>query len=586
MNSKELRRKTLWQVLRYVKQDWVYLLLSLLLCSIAVAGTLSVPVLSGRAIDALTTIGKINFAMSGKLLPALLGICGVTLVAALAQWGVTRCNNHIAFRTVQKIRCDAFAHIQQLPLATLDKQPVGDVVSRVVADVEQFSDGLLLGFSQLFSGLLTILGTLVVMYALQPLIATVVVVVTPASLLVAALIAKRSYALFALQSQTRGEQTALMEEMVTHQKTVRAFAREEKVQEAFDDVNERLAKVSVKAIFLSATTQPSTRFVNGFVFTCVSIAGALLAIGSGGITIGQLTSFLSYANQYTKPFNEISGVLAELQNALVCARRVFDLMEEPAEEPDAQDALVLDSVDGTVAFRDVSFSYSPEKKLLENLTFCAKQGQRVAIVGPTGCGKTTLINLLMRFYEADEGTIEVSGHAIQRLRRGSLRRSFGMVLQDTWLKTGTVLENISMGREMATREEIIAAAQITHAHSFIKRLPLGYDTVLEEDSSALSQGERQLLCITRALLALPPMLILDEATASIDARTELEIQAAFDQLMQGRTSFVVAHRLSTIQNADQILVMNQGRIVETGTHWELLQKDGFYAKLYKSQYEI
>ncbi len=581
MKAKTTQWQVLGRVLRYARNHWGFMALSALLCVISVAGTLYVPVLTGRAIDRMLARGQVDF---GGLAPILLTMALVALASALAQWGISLCNNRITFQTIRQMRCDAFAHLQKLPLAMLDKHPTGDLVSRIIADVEQFADGLLLGFSQLFSGVLTILGTLVIMFVIQPVIATVVVVLTPVSLLVAANFAKRSYALFARQSRDRGDQTALVEEMVTHQKTVRAFSQEAEIQARFDEGNQRLADSSLKAIFFSSITFPSTRFVNALVFAGVGVTGALVAIGSGGITVGLLSSFLSYANHYTKPFNEISGVATELQNALVCAQRLFELLDEPPERPEEPRAVVLEQVDGSVSFRDVDFSYDPERKLIQDLSLEAALGQRLAIVGPTGCGKTTLINLLMRFYDVDRGMIQVSGRDIRQVTRASLRRSFGMVLQDTWLKAGTIRENIAMGREDATLEDIVAAAKRTRADRFIRRLAHGYDTVMEEDGGSLSQGQKQLLCITRVMLALPPMLILDEATSSIDTRTELEVQAAFDQLMQGRTSFVVAHRLSTIQNADQILVMDKGRIVERGTHKELIEQNGFYARLYHSQF--
>ncbi len=577
--------KEQWAVLRqvigYIRRYRGMMGLSLGLCLVTVAAALYVPVLTGQAIDLMLGPGQVAWA---QLPPLLLQMALVVAIAAIAQWGMGLCNNRMTLEVVRQVRCDAFAHIQRLPLSALDQIPTGEWVSRVIADVDQFADGLLLGFSQLFSATLTIIGTLVIMFLLQPLIAMAVVVITPISLVVAAVIARRSYALFARQSQARGRQTAFVEEMVSHQKVVRAFSREEKVRQRFDELNDQLEESSREAIFISSITNPSTRFVNALVFACVGVAGAMVAITFGGITVGQLACFLSYANQYTRPFNEISGVVTELQNALVCARRVFELIQAPAEEPDAPNAACLTQPEGNVVFQDVSFSYRKDRPLIEGFSLEAAQGQRIAIVGPTGCGKTTLINLLMRFYDVDSGAVLVSGRNIQGITRASLRRSFGMVLQDTWLKTGTVQDNITMGKEDATGEEVVAAAKRTHAHGFIQRLPNGYDTVISEDGRNLSQGQRQLLCITRVMLTLPPMLILDEATSSIDTRTELEVQAAFDQLMQGRTSFVVAHRLSTIQHADQILMMGEGRILERGTHGKLLAQGGPYARLYQSQF--
>lgn len=569
------------RVLQYVNKHWAMIILSLMLCIISVSGTLYVPVLTGKAIDRMLSQGQVDFA---GLAPLLMTIAMVVLVSVLAQWGISQCNNRIAFLTVRQLRFNAFAHLQKLPISMLDRHATGDLVSRLISDVEQFADGLLLGFSQLFSGILTILGTLVIMFRIQPFIAGVVVLLTPVSLLVAAYFARRSYALFTQQTKDRGEQTALIEEMITHQKTVRAYSQEAMVQARFDELNDRLGASSIKAIFISSITFPSTRFVNALVFAGVGIAGALVAISSGGITVGLLSSFLSYANHYTKPFNEISGVATELQNALACAHRLFELLDEKPEKPDDPHAAELEIVDGSASFMNVSFSYDEKHKLIEGLSLLASHGQRIAIVGPTGCGKTTLINLLMRFYDVNQGEIQISGHDIRQVTRRSLRRCIGMVLQDTWLKSGTIRENIAMGREEATLEEIMAAAKLTQAHRFIKRLPKGYDTVIEEDGGSLSQGQKQLLCITRVMLSLPPMLILDEATSSIDTRTELEVQTALDHLMQGRTTFVVAHRLSTIENADQILVMEKGRIVERGTHRQLMEHNGLYAKLYYSQF--
>lgn len=581
MNKHPSRKQTLRSVLRYVGRYRGYLAASLALCVVAVGSTLYVPIVTGRVVDGLLGPGQVNFA---SLAPLLLQIGALVAVTAVAQWLMGLCNNRMTFRTVRDIRRDAFRRIQRMPLSILDQSPTGDLVSRVITDVDQLADGLLMGFTQLFTGVLTILGTLFFMYSVNAAIATAVVVITPLSLLAAAFIAKRTFRMFTLQAKTRGEQTSLIDEMVGNQKVVRAFSMEERTQSRFDEVNARLEKYSLRAIFYSSLTNPATRFINALVYACVGVAGALVAITTGGITVGQLSAFLSYANQYTKPFNEISGVVTELQGALACARRVLDLIEQPVETPDREPSAELSDVDGSVLLERVSFSYSPDRKLIQNFNLSVRPGQRVAIVGPTGCGKTTLINLLMRFYDVDDGYIEVSGRRITDVTRKSLRRSYGMVLQETWLKSGTIRENIIMGREDATDEEIVAAAKATHAHSFIKRLPNGYDTVIAEDGGNLSQGQKQLLCITRVMLLLPPMLILDEATSSIDTRTEQRIQRAFEKLMAGRTSFIVAHRLSTIQTADVILVMNQGNVVEQGTHEELLAKNGFYAQLYRSQF--
>lgn len=579
MKKTALRKGTLARVLGYVGRYKALLIASLLLSLLTVAATLYVPILTGDAVDLLLGPGQVDFA---ALLPLLWRIGLLVAVTALAQWLTGLCNNRMTYATVRDIRTDAFAHIQRLPLSYLDQHPTGDLVSRVIADVDQFADGLLMGFTQLFTGVLTILGTLLFMYSVNAIIATAVVVITPLSFVVASFIARRTYRMFSLQSQTRGEQTALIDEMITHQKVVRAFGMEPTTQQRFDEVNERLRKCSLQAIFYSSITNPSTRFVNALVYACVGVAGALVSILTGSISVGQLSAFLSYANQYTKPFNEISGVVTELQGALACASRVFELLDEPAETPDAPK--VLERVDGSVALRDVSFSYVPDRKLIEHFNLNVQPGQRIAIVGPTGCGKTTLINLLMRFYDVNAGEIRVSGQPIAGVSRASLRGAYGMVLQDTWLKSGTIRENIRMGRENATEEEIITAAKATHAHSFIKRLPDGYDTRITEDGGSLSQGQKQLLCITRVMLALPPMLILDEATSSIDTRTEMRIQRAFEKLMAGRTSFIVAHRLSTIENADVILVMKDGNVIEQGTHEALLAQGGFYASLYQSQF--
>ncbi len=580
MKTNAAKQDTLRRVLRYVDCYRGYLILSLLLCLLTVASTLYVPILTGSAVDLLIGPGQVRF---DALWPILLQICLLVAVTALAQWLMNLCNNRLTYCTVRDIRTEAFNHIQHLPLSYLDRHPTGDLVSRVIADVDQFADGLLMGFTQLFTGVLTILGTLYFMFSVNAVIALAVVVITPLSLVVASFIARRTYKLFSRQTAIRGQQTALIDEMVTGQKVVRAFGMENEIQSRFDQVNDQLEKVSLKAIFFSSLTNPATRFVNALVYACVGVAGALVSITTGGITVGQLSAFLSYANQYTKPFNEISGVVTELQGALACAGRVLELIDAPAESPDPETA--LQKADGRVTLEDVSFSYVPDRKLIQHFNLAVTPGQRVAVVGPTGCGKTTLINLLMRFYDVDEGRIAVSGQAVMDVSRSSLRGAFGMVLQDTWLKAGTVRDNIRMAKEDATDEEIIAAAKATHAHSFIKRLPEGYDTVITEDGGSLSQGQKQLLCITRVMLALPPMLILDEATSSIDTRTEMRIQNAFEQLMRGRTSFIVAHRLSTIQSADVILVMNQGNVIEQGTHEELLRLNGFYAKLYQSQFQ-
>ena len=581
MKRRKESGRTAKRILRYVRRYQGAMVLSLMLCVLSVIGALYVPVLTGNAVNLLAGYGLVAF-------PELLGILAqmgaVIVLTACSQWGMTLCNNRITFHTVRQIRSDAFAHIQCLPLSMLDQHPTGDLLSRILTDVDQFADGLLLGFSQLFSSVLTIAGTLVIMYVIQPVVATAVVVVTPLSLAMAAVITKRSFSFFAKQSRIRGEQTALVEEMITHQKTVRAFSQEAKIQARFDEINERLERSSLRAVFVSSITQPGTRFVNGLVYACVGIVGSVVAISTGDLSVGLLVSFLSYANQYTKPFNEISGVVTELQNALVCAGRVFELLDAPAEGLEGEGTAELHQVDGSVDFAHVRFAYHKDRPLIEDLSLHAACGQRIAIVGPTGCGKTTLINLLMRFYEVDQGNIYISGHDIRQLTRPGLRKAFGLVLQETWLKTGTVRENIAMGREDATEAEIIATAKAARAHGFIMQLPNGYDTWMEDDEGNLSQGQKQLLSIARVMLTLPPMLILDEATSSIDTRTELEVQKAFEQLMEGRTSFVVAHRLSTIVNADQILVMNHGRIVERGTHAELLARDGFYASIYQSQF--
>ena len=570
------------RVLRYIGPHVSLVVLSLALCLISVALTLYVPILVGRAVDCIVGPNAVDFS---ALKPILLTIAVCIVVTAAAQWLMNALHNRITYDTVRDIRRDAFAHIQNLPLSYLDAHPTGDTVSRMIADVDTFADGLLMGFTQLFSGVMTILGTLGFMLTLSAPITLLVVLITPLSLLVANFIAKRTYAMFRLQSVTRGEQTALIDEAIGEQKLVQAFGHEAQTLAAFDEVNERLRDCSLKATFFSSLTNPCTRFVNSLVYAAVGFAGALAAV-NGRLTIGGLSSFLSYANQYTKPFNEISGVVTELQNALACAGRVFELIDEPAQTPDPADAEQIDRPDGAVSIDHVYFSYAPDRKLIEDFTLHVQPGQRVAIVGPTGCGKTTMINLLMRFYDVDSGEIRVDGHETRRLTRRSLRENIGMVLQDTWLSAGTIRENIAMGKPDATDEEVIAAAKASHAHGFIRRLPQGYDTPITEDGGGLSQGQKQLLCITRVMLCLPPMLILDEATSSIDTRTEIKIQEAFNRLMQGRTSFIVAHRLSTIREADVILVMKDGHIIEQGNHRTLLEKNGFYAELYRSQFDI
>ena len=574
------RSATLRKVLRYVRRYWPALIVSLLLALVYVAMSLYIPILVGQAIDRIIEAGKVDFAAIWDILLTILICAGV---AGLSQWVMNELNNRITFRITRDIRQEAFRHIQVLPLSYLDKHPHGDVVSRVIGDVDTFADGLLMGFTQLFTGVMTILGTLIFMLVISWEIALVVVCITPLSLVVANFIAKRTYSMFQEQSKTKGEQTALIDESIENMKVVKAFSHEDETMERFDDINKRLEKCSLRAIFFSSMTNPATRFVNSVVYAGVGLVGALIAIG-GGITVGNLTSFLNYANQYTKPFNEISGVVTELQNALACAGRVFALMEEPARTPEPEEPQYPETVCGGVQVENMSFSYVPEKPLIQNLNLQIQPGQRVAIVGPTGCGKTTIINLLMRFYDPQEGSISLDGVNTRLMNRGDLRRSVGMVLQDTWLMAGTVRENIAMGKSDATDEEIIAAAKQAHAHSFIKRLPQGYDTPIGESGGNLSQGQRQLLCIARVMLCLPPMLFLDEATSSIDTRTEIKIQKAFDTMMQGRTSFIVAHRLSTIQEADVILVMRDGQVIEKGKHEELLQNKGFYSELYESQF--
>ena len=577
----EQRKATLRRVLEKIRPYGFFVVCSLIVAAVSVAAQLYIPILCGSAIDMMLGKGNVDF---NGVLRIVVEIVIVAVVAALAQWLLSVCNNRITFSVSRDLRNAALRKIQTLPLSYLDSHPSGDIVSRMVADVDTFADGLLMGFTQFFSGVLTILGTLGFMLSINVKITLVVIVITPLSLFVASFIAKHTYQMFKLQSETRGEQTALIDEMIGGQKVVKAYGYEDEAVRKFDEINERLQKYSLKAIFFSSITNPSTRFVNSLVYASVAIVGAFSAI-NGGITVGQLSSFLSYANQYTKPFNEISGVVTELQNALACAARIFELIEEDPEIPDAKDAKVVEEVDGTVDLNDVCFSYVPDKKLIEGFNLHVKKGQRIAIVGPTGCGKTTVINLLMRFYDVNSGSIDVSGTDIRQMTRKSLRQGFGMVLQETWLKSGTIRENIVMGKPDATEEEIIAAAKAAHSYGFIKRMSNGFDTVIGEDGGSLSQGQKQLLCITRIMLAKPPMLILDEATSSIDTRTEIKIQNAFAKLMEGRTSFIVAHRLSTIQSADVILVMKDGHIIEQGNHEELLAKNGFYHKLYYSQFD-
>ena len=568
------------KVLTYIRQYRFLVLLSLLFAAVTVFATLYFPILTGDAIDLIVEKGSVDFA--GIL--AIIQKAGVMIaVTAAAQWLMNVINNRITYQVIRDIREEAFQKIQQLPLKYLDAHPTGEIVSRVIADVDQFADGLLMGFTQLFTGILTIAGTLCFMLSINVTITVVVVIVTPVSLFVAAFIAKSTYQMFQRQSQSRGAQTALIDEMIGGQKVVQAFGREKEVLKKFDAINADLEKYSLRAIFFSSITNPATRFVNSLVYTGVAVVGALAVI-NGNLSVGQLSCFLSYANQYTKPFNEISGVITELQNALACAARIFELIEEEPQVPDKEDARVLEHADGRVELSHVSFSYDPDQKLIEDFNLKVRPSQRIAIVGPTGCGKTTMINLLMRFYDPNAGQIRVSGTDMKDITRKSLRASYGMVLQETWLRSGTIRDNICMGMPQASQEKMIEAAKAAHAHSFIKRLPDGYDTVIKEDGGNLSQGQKQLLCIARVMLCLPPMLILDEATSSIDTRTEMRIQKAFQAMMQGRTSFIVAHRLSTIENADVILVMKGGKIIEQGSHQELLQKNGFYATLYNSQF--
>ena len=578
--KKENNKETIIRVLQMIKPYWWQVILCLVLASITVAATLYVPIVTGDGIDYMIGEGKVDFTKLSQIV-ILLGI--VTAVSAFAQWLMSMVTNHITYQVVRDIRIQAFNHMEKLPIKYIDSHQPGETLSRITTDVDQFSDGLLMGFTQVFSGVMTILGTLGFMFYINIGIACLVVLLTPISFFVANFIARRTYSMFKLQSETRAEMTSLVEEMVGNQKVVKAFLYEEEAMQRFRGINERLRTCGIRALFFSSITNPATRFVNGLVYAGVGILGAFTAI-SGGITVGQLSAFLNYANQYTKPFNEISGVITELQNAIACARRIFEFIDEPAIPQDSEDAAVLKKADGSVTFDDVSFSYVPEVKLIEHMNLDVKPGQRVAIVGPTGCGKTTLINLLMRFYDIQEGTLCVSGHSIDRIARDSLRRNIGMVLQDTWLKAGTIFENIAYGCPDATMDQVVEAAKKAHAHSFIRRMPQGYDTVISEDGGNISQGQKQLLCIARVMLLHPPMLILDEATSSIDTMTEIRVQKAFAELMQGRTSFVVAHRLSTIRESDVILVMKDGHIIETGNHESLLEKKGFYYNLYQSQF--
>ncbi|MDU6853809.1 MAG: ABC transporter ATP-binding protein [Zhenhengia sp.] len=579
--NKKGQKEILSKVMGYIKRYTGLILLSIVLASLIVILTLYVPILIGEAIDGIV-YGQVNFTFILRYLVIISVMVGIT---ALAQWMMNKINNKVTYNVVRDMREAAFKKIEILPLKYLDRHSQGEIVSRVITDVDQFADGLLMGFTQFFTGIMTIIGTLFFMLTIHVGITFVVVLVTPLSLFVASFIAKKTYTMFKLQSEARGEQTAFIDEMIGSQKVVKAYGHEEEALEQFDEINTRLAYYSLRATFFSSLTNPCTRFVNSIVYAGVAITGAL-AVLTGRITVGALSCFLSYANQYTKPFNEISGVVTELQNAIACAGRIFELIEEEPQVPEAVEAVHLQDVEGQVVCRQVAFSYVPDKKLIENFNIAIKPGQRVAIVGPTGCGKTTLINLLMRFYDVNEGSICVENIDIREVTRKSLRSNYGMVLQETWLKKGTIRENIVMGKPNATEDEIIAAAKASHAHSFIKRLPKGYDTVIGEDGGMLSQGQKQLLCITRVMLCKPPMLILDEATSSIDTRTEMQIQSAFNKLMEGRTTFIVAHRLSTIQNADIILVMKEGKVIEQGSHEELLARKGFYAELYNSQFAV
>lgn len=578
--TRDDQKKTLKKVMKYIKKYRVRVVMSLIFAAVTVITTLYLPILTGNAVDLMVEKGKVDFAGLKPIVKTMLIVLAIT---GVAQWIMNICNNYITYHVVQDIRKDAMDRIQIVPLKYLDGHAAGDIVSRVIADVDQFADGLLMGFTQAFTGVMTIVGTLVFMLQINVWITLVVILVTPLSFFVAGFIAKKSYTMFQMQSKERGAQTALIDEMIGNQRVVQAYGHEKRSLEQFDEINGRLEKYSLRATFFSSITNPATRFVNNLVYAGVGIVGAFFAI-HGMLSVGRLTSFLSYANQYTKPFNEISGVITELQNAIACAARVFELMEAEPQEPDKPDAIELTQVKGAVELKNVSFSYVPEQKLIRDFNLTVKPGQRVAIVGPTGCGKTTVINLLMRFYDVNKGVIAVDGTDIRNMTRAGLRSNIGMVLQETWLKDGTIRDNIIMGKPDATEEEIIAAAKATHAHSFIKRLPQGYDTVVREDGDNLSQGQKQLLCITRVMLCQPPMLILDEATSSIDTRTEIRIQRAFEKLMKGRTSFIVAHRLSTIKNADIILVMKDGNIIEQGSHESLLAQNGFYANLYNSQF--
>ena len=580
--QKKNNKETMKRVLKYIRKYTPALVLSLLLAGLTVLLTLYIPILTGNAVDLI--IGKGQVDMAG-IFAIMKKIAIAMIITAVGQWIMNTCNNYITYHVIRDIRTDAFAKLEILPLKYLDAHAYGDIVSRVIADVDTFADGLLMGFTQLFTGALTILCTLGFMLVTNVPITLVVVCITPVSFLVAKFIATKTYSMFKEQSETRGEQTSLIEEMIDNQKIVNTFSRGEAVKSKFGEINGRFQKCSLKAIFFSSITNPATRFVNSLVYAGVGVFGALVAI-KGGISVGRLSCFLSYANQYTKPFNEISGVVTELQNAFVCAGRIFELIDEEPQVPDAADARVLEDAQGNVDLKNVYFQYVPEKKLIQNFNLQVKPGQRVAIVGPTGCGKTTVINLLMRFYDVNSGSIKVDGTDIRDITRGSLRTNYGMVLQETWLRSGTIRDNICMGKPDATEEEIIRAAKASHAHGFIKRLPKGYDTVITEDGGSLSQGQKQLLCITRVMLCLPPMLILDEATSSIDTRTEIKIQNAFATMMEGRTSFIVAHRLSTIQSADVILVMKDGNIIEQGNHETLLAQGGFYANLYNSQFAV